>query len=114
MCARPSRRNVRAIQLASPAQFCVHFFFFKHIFILPISPVERVRNQWDNTQHGVVARLQQLDNMIGHSDQWESQRREMQALIGHKEGWFHNMLQQSRESRDPLTIQLADSKVIVD
>lgn len=90
------------------------FFFFKHIFILPISPVERVRNQWDNTQHGVVARLQQLDNMIGHSDQWESQRREMQALIGHKEGWFHNMLQQSRESRDPLTIQLADSKVMAD
>ncbi|XP_051909445.1 utrophin isoform X3 [Hippocampus zosterae] len=75
--------------------------------------LERVRNQWDNTQHGVVARLQQLDNMIGHSDQWESQRREVQALIGHKEGWFHNMLQQSRESRDPLTIQLADNKAFL-
>uniref|UniRef100_A0A3Q3EBK5 Utrophin n=1 Tax=Hippocampus comes TaxID=109280 RepID=A0A3Q3EBK5_HIPCM len=78
-----------------------------------ITEKERVRNQWDNTQHGVVARLQQLDNMIGHSDQWESQRREVQALIGHKEGWFHNMLQQSRESRDPLTIQLADSKAFL-
>ncbi|XP_077408097.1 utrophin isoform X3 [Vanacampus margaritifer] len=75
--------------------------------------LERVRNQWDNTQHGVAARLQQLDNMIGHSDQWEGQRREVQALIGHKEGWFHNMLQQSRESRDPLTIQLADSKAFL-
>ncbi|XP_049613871.1 utrophin isoform X7 [Syngnathus scovelli] len=75
--------------------------------------LERVRNQWDNTQHGVVARLQQLDNMIGHSDHWECQRREVQALIGHKEGWFHNMLQQSRESRHPLTIQLADSKAFL-
>ncbi|XP_057678850.1 dystrophin isoform X3 [Corythoichthys intestinalis] len=75
--------------------------------------LEKVRGQWDNTQHGVVARLQQLDSMIGHSDQWEGQRREVQALIGHKEGWFHNMLQQSRESRDPLTVQLADSKTFL-
>ncbi|XP_061667826.1 utrophin isoform X3 [Syngnathoides biaculeatus] len=72
--------------------------------------LERVRNQWDHTQHGVVARLQQLDNMIGHSDRWEGQRREVQALIGHKEGWFHDMLRRSRESGDPLTVQLADSK----
>ncbi|XP_061560376.1 utrophin isoform X3 [Phycodurus eques] len=75
--------------------------------------LERVRSQWDNTQHGVVARLQQLDNMIGHSDQWEAQRREVQALIGHKEGWFHDMLQQSRESGDPLTVQLGDSKAFL-
>ncbi|XP_077443822.1 utrophin isoform X2 [Stigmatopora argus] len=75
--------------------------------------LEKVRNQWDNTQHGVVARLQQLDHMIGHSDQWEGQRREVQALIGHKEAWFHNMLQQCRESREPLTVQLADSKAFL-
>lgn len=70
--------------------------------------VERVRSQWDNTQHGVEARLQQLDNMIGHSNQWEEQRKEVKALIGHNEGRFHNLLQQSR---DPLTKQLADNKV---
>ncbi|XP_054616989.1 utrophin isoform X8 [Dunckerocampus dactyliophorus] len=72
--------------------------------------LERVRSQWDNTQHGVEARLQQLDNMIGHSDQWEGQRREVQALIGHKEGWFHSLLQQPA---DPLTKQLADNKAFL-
>ncbi|KAM9840476.1 utrophin-like isoform 2-T2 [Aulostomus maculatus] len=72
--------------------------------------LERVRSQWDSTQHGVEARLQQLDNMIGHSNQWEEQRMELNALIGHREGWFHNLLQQSR---DPLTNQLADNKAFL-
>lgn len=74
-----------------------------------LTPVERVRSQWDSTQHGVEARLHQLDNMIGHSNQWEERRKEVKALIGHSEGRFHNLLQQS--SRDPLTKQLADNKV---
>ncbi|XP_068433715.1 utrophin isoform X3 [Clinocottus analis] len=69
--------------------------------------LEKVRSQWDNTQHGVEARLQQLDNMIGHSNQWEEQRKEVNALIGHHEGRFHNLLAQSS---DPLTKQLADNK----
>uniref|UniRef100_A0A3B4ZHV6 Utrophin n=1 Tax=Stegastes partitus TaxID=144197 RepID=A0A3B4ZHV6_9TELE len=69
--------------------------------------LEKVRSQWDSTQHGVEARLQQLDNMIGHSNQWEEQRKEVKALIGHNEGLFHNLLQRSR---DPLTKQLEDSK----
>uniref|UniRef100_A0A672HY23 Utrophin n=1 Tax=Salarias fasciatus TaxID=181472 RepID=A0A672HY23_SALFA len=69
--------------------------------------LEKVRNQWDSTQYGVEARLQQLDNMIGHSNQWEEQRKEVKALIGHNEGHLHNLLQRSR---DPLTKQLEDSK----
>ncbi|XP_072217830.1 utrophin isoform X2 [Leuresthes tenuis] len=69
--------------------------------------LEKVRSQWDSTQHGVEARLQQLDNMIGHSNQWEEQRKEVKALIGHHEGCFHNLLQRSK---DPLTKQLEDSK----
>uniref|UniRef100_A0A667ZE87 Utrophin n=1 Tax=Myripristis murdjan TaxID=586833 RepID=A0A667ZE87_9TELE len=60
--------------------------------------------QWDSTQHGVEARLRQLDHMIGHSEQWEGQRQEVTALIGHNEGRFQYLLQQSR---DPLTKQLA-------
>ncbi|XP_070782201.1 utrophin isoform X3 [Enoplosus armatus] len=72
--------------------------------------LERVRSQWDSTQYGVEARLQQLDNMIGHSNQWEEQRKEVKALIGHNEGRFHNLLQQSR---DPLTKQLADNKAFL-
>nr|XP_033503851.1 dystrophin isoform X5 [Epinephelus lanceolatus] len=72
--------------------------------------LEKVRSQWDSTQHGVEARLQQLDNMIGHSNQWEEQRREVNALIGHNEGRFHYLLQQSG---DPLTKQLADNKAFL-
>ncbi|XP_054474756.1 utrophin isoform X1 [Anoplopoma fimbria] len=72
--------------------------------------LEKVRSQWDSTQHGVEARLQQLDNMIGHSNQWEEQRKEVNALIGHHEGRFHNLLQQSS---DPLTKQLADNKAFL-
>ncbi|XP_076011058.1 utrophin-like isoform X2 [Genypterus blacodes] len=72
--------------------------------------LERVRSQWDSTQHGVEARLRQLDQMIGHSNQWEGQRQEVNALIGQNEGRFYNLLQQSR---DPLTKQLADNKVFL-
>ncbi|XP_061603064.1 utrophin isoform X1 [Cololabis saira] len=69
--------------------------------------LEKVRSQWDSTQHGVEARLQQLDNMVVHSNQWEEQRKEVKGLIGHTEGHFQNLLQRSR---DPLTKQLEDSK----
>ncbi|CAL8317063.1 unnamed protein product [Merluccius merluccius] len=72
--------------------------------------LERVRSQWDGTQHGVEARLRQLDNMIGHSDQWEEQRLEVASVIGQNEGRFHSMLQQSRES---LTKQLTDNKAFL-
>lgn len=70
--------------------------------------VEKVRSQWDNTQHGVEARLHQLDHMVVHSNQWEEKRKEVTALIGHNDGRFHNLLQQNR---DPLTKQLTDNKV---
>lgn len=86
-------------------------FIYAHASLLvhlSLALVERVRSQWDGTQHGVEARLQQLDNMIGHSNQWEEQRKEVKAFIGHNEGRFHNLLQQSS---DPLTKQLADNKV---
>ncbi|XP_029903345.1 dystrophin isoform X2 [Myripristis murdjan] len=72
--------------------------------------LEKVRSQWDSTQHGVEARLRQLDHMIGHSEQWEGQRQEVTALIGHNEGRFQYLLQQSR---DPLTKQLADNKAFL-
>lgn len=70
--------------------------------------VERVRSQWDNTQHGVEARLLQLDRMITHSDQWDDQRGQVNALIGQNESRLHNLLQMSR---DPLTKQIGDNKV---
>ncbi|XP_036841345.1 utrophin-like [Oncorhynchus mykiss] len=75
--------------------------------------LEKGHSQWDNTQQGVEAQLQQLDNMIGHSDQWEKQRQELNALIGApahlNEGHLHNL----HLSREPLTIQLSDNKVFL-
>ncbi|KAI7793926.1 putative utrophin [Triplophysa rosa] len=71
--------------------------------------LEKVRSQWDSTQNGVEARLQQLDRMIGHSDQWEEVRRKAKALIGQSETRLHNLLQLSRE---PLTKQISDNKDI--
>ncbi|XP_051515681.1 utrophin-like isoform X3 [Myxocyprinus asiaticus] len=72
--------------------------------------LEKVRSQWDSTQHGVEARLQQLDRMIGHSDQWEVQRRKVKALIGQNEMQLQNLLQLSRE---PLTKQINDNKAFL-
>ncbi|XP_047244031.1 utrophin isoform X9 [Girardinichthys multiradiatus] len=69
--------------------------------------LEKVRSQWDSTQYGVEARLQQLENMTVHSNQWEEKRKEMKGLIAHNEGHFHALLQQAK---DPLTKQLEDSK----
>ncbi|XP_030642262.1 utrophin isoform X2 [Chanos chanos] len=72
--------------------------------------LEKVRSQWDNTQHGVEARLQQLEHMTVHSDQWEGKRREVKALIGQNEMRLQNLLQLSQ---DPLTKQLTDNKAFL-
>uniref|UniRef100_A0A672PMT5 Utrophin n=1 Tax=Sinocyclocheilus grahami TaxID=75366 RepID=A0A672PMT5_SINGR len=72
--------------------------------------LEKVRSQWDGTQHGVEARLLQLECMIGHSDQWEEQRHKLKALIGQNEMCLHNLLQLNRE---PLTKQISDNKAFL-
>uniref|UniRef100_A0A8C5I3D6 Utrophin n=1 Tax=Gouania willdenowi TaxID=441366 RepID=A0A8C5I3D6_GOUWI len=68
--------------------------------------LEKVRSQWDSTQYGVETRIQQLDNMIGQSNEWEEQRKEIKALIGHHDEHLHHLLQRTR---DPLTKQLEDT-----
>ncbi|KAL2082234.1 hypothetical protein ACEWY4_022052 [Coilia grayii] len=72
--------------------------------------LERVRSQWDGTQHSLESRLQQLDHMIVHSDQWETQRQELKALIGQNEARLHSLQQQSKE---PLTSQISHSKMFL-
>ncbi|XP_028970380.2 LOW QUALITY PROTEIN: dystrophin [Esox lucius] len=72
--------------------------------------LEKVRNQWDYTQHGVETRLQQLDNMIGHSNQWEELRQEVKALISQNDGRLQDLFHLSRE---PLTKQLNDNKLFL-
>ena len=46
--------------------------------------------------------------MITHSDQWEDQRGQVNALIDQHEARLRNLLQMSR---DPLTKQIGDNKV---
>uniref|UniRef100_A0A803XSK6 Utrophin n=1 Tax=Meleagris gallopavo TaxID=9103 RepID=A0A803XSK6_MELGA len=43
--------------------------------------LEKVKNQWDNTQHGVEVRQQQLKYMLSDSIQWDEQRKEMEHLM---------------------------------
>lgn len=71
-------------------------------------PVEKVRSQWDGTQHGVEARLLQLDHMTTHSEQWQDQFARVKAMIGQNDARLHNLLQMNRE---PLTKQISDNKV---
>lgn len=70
--------------------------------------MEKVRSQWDGTQHGVEARLQQLDHMTTHSEQWKDQWARVKAMIGQNEARLHSLHQ---TSRDPLTKQIGDNKV---
>ncbi|XP_037397389.1 utrophin isoform X2 [Pygocentrus nattereri] len=72
--------------------------------------LEKVRSQWDNTQHGVEERLLQLDRMITHSDQWEDQRGQVNVVIDQNEARLRNLLQMSR---DPLTKQIGDNKAFL-
>uniref|UniRef100_A0A8C2R545 Utrophin n=1 Tax=Capra hircus TaxID=9925 RepID=A0A8C2R545_CAPHI len=43
--------------------------------------LEKVKNQWDNTQHGVELRRQQLEDMIVDSLQWDDHREETEELM---------------------------------
>ncbi|KAG2468093.1 UTRO protein, partial [Polypterus senegalus] len=66
--------------------------------------LERVRTQWDSTQNGVEARLQQLDQMVIDSIQWTDQKAAVETLIDQSDVHFQNLIQQSGE---PLMKQLA-------
>lgn len=80
---------------------------FWDYFYMP-SPVEKVKNQWDNTQHGVELRQQQLEDMIIDSLQWDDHREETEELMRKYEARLY-ILQQAR--RDPLIKQISDSQV---
>ncbi|XP_028903681.1 utrophin isoform X4 [Ornithorhynchus anatinus] len=71
--------------------------------------LEKVKNQWDNTQHGVEVRQQQLQDMLSDSLQWNDQRQETEQLFRHYEVRFHTLLQAPKE---PLVKQLPENKVL--
>uniref|UniRef100_A0A8C4JEE9 Utrophin n=1 Tax=Dromaius novaehollandiae TaxID=8790 RepID=A0A8C4JEE9_DRONO len=72
--------------------------------------LEKVKNQWDSTQHGVEVRQQQLKYMLADSMQWEEQRQEMEHLMEQSEIRLRMLLQGPKEM---LAKQIADNKVLV-
>ncbi|XP_051469473.1 utrophin isoform X4 [Apus apus] len=72
--------------------------------------LERVKNQWDNTQHGVEVRQQQLKYMLTDSLQWDEQRQEMEHLMEQCEIRLRMLLQSPKEM---LTKRIADNKLLV-
>lgn len=84
------------------------FYLFIYLFSSLSSPVEKVKNQWDNTQHGVEVRQQQLKYMLSDSIQWDERRKEMEHLMEQCEIRLR-MLQQA--PKDVLVKQISDNKV---
>ncbi|XP_037700767.1 utrophin isoform X4 [Choloepus didactylus] len=72
--------------------------------------LERVKNQWDSTQHGVELRQQQLEDVILDSLQWGDHKEETEELLRKHEAQLY-ILQQAR--RDPLAKQLSDNQMFL-
>uniref|UniRef100_A0A8D2JDK6 Utrophin n=1 Tax=Varanus komodoensis TaxID=61221 RepID=A0A8D2JDK6_VARKO len=70
--------------------------------------LEKVKNQWDTTQHGVEVRQQQLRRMLSDSMKWDDQKQEMEKLIGQYEIHLRAILQSPQEK---LTKQISENKV---
>ncbi|XP_053146646.1 utrophin isoform X4 [Hemicordylus capensis] len=72
--------------------------------------LEKVKNQWDSTQHGVEVRQQQLRCMLSDSMKWDDQKQEMEKLIGQHEIHLHALLQSPKEK---LTKQISENKLLI-
>lgn len=72
--------------------------------------LEKVKTQWENTQHGVELRQRQLEDMVTDSLQWDDHREETEELMRKYEARLY-MLQQVR--RDPLNKQISDNQLLL-
>ncbi|XP_053828296.1 utrophin [Vidua macroura] len=72
--------------------------------------MEKLKNQWDSTQHSVEVRQQQLKHMLADSLQWHEQRQEMERLMEQCEIRLRVLLQAPKET---LAKQIAESKLLV-
>uniref|UniRef100_A0A670YZV5 Utrophin n=1 Tax=Pseudonaja textilis TaxID=8673 RepID=A0A670YZV5_PSETE len=72
--------------------------------------LEKVKNQWDGTQHGVEVRQHQLKCMLTDSIKWDDQKQEMEKIIGQYEVHLHALLQSSKEK---LTKQISENKILM-
>ncbi|XP_069810343.1 utrophin isoform X2 [Dendropsophus ebraccatus] len=71
---------------------------------------EKLKNHWDSTLHGVEMRQKQLQDMMADSIKWEELRREIQSVLDQTDFRLYTL---SQTSRDPLTKQVTENKVIV-
>uniref|UniRef100_A0A803V1J6 Utrophin n=1 Tax=Ficedula albicollis TaxID=59894 RepID=A0A803V1J6_FICAL len=81
-----------------------------HLVTKTKPPVEKLKNQWDHTQHSVEVRQQQLRSMLTDSLQWHEQRQEMEHLMEQGEIRLRMLLQAPKET---LAKQMAESKLLV-
>ncbi|XP_064564456.1 utrophin isoform X1 [Zonotrichia leucophrys gambelii] len=72
--------------------------------------MEKLKNQWDSTQHSVEVRQQQLKHMLTDSLQWHEQRQEMEHLMEQCEIRLRVLLQAPKEM---LAKHIAESKLLV-
>ncbi|XP_064505095.1 utrophin isoform X3 [Pseudopipra pipra] len=72
--------------------------------------MEKLKNQWDSTQHGVERRQQQLKHMLADSMQWHEQRQEMEHLMEQCEIRLRMLLQAPKEM---LARQISENKLLV-
>ncbi|XP_030800385.1 utrophin isoform X2 [Camarhynchus parvulus] len=72
--------------------------------------MEKLKNQWDSTQHSVEVRQQQLKHMLTDSLQWHEHRQEMEHLMEQCEIRLRVLLQAPKEM---LAKQIAESKLLV-
>nr|XP_016854217.1 PREDICTED: utrophin isoform X4 [Anolis carolinensis] len=72
--------------------------------------LEKLKNQWDSTQHGVEVRQQQLRHMLSDSVKWDDLKQEMERLIGQYEIHLHALLQTPKEK---LTKQISENKMLI-
>ncbi|XP_060046756.1 utrophin [Erinaceus europaeus] len=72
--------------------------------------LEKVKNRWDSTEHGVELRQQQLEDMVVDSLQWDDHREEAEELLRKYEARLC-VLQQAL--RDPLVKQISDNQILL-
>ncbi|XP_068088193.1 utrophin isoform X3 [Hyperolius riggenbachi] len=71
---------------------------------------ERLKSQWDSTQHAVDQRQKQLQDMLSDSIKWEEQRKELQTILDQTDFRLYTLVQ---TSKDTLAKQIAENKTIV-
>ncbi|KAE8601558.1 hypothetical protein XENTR_v10013716 [Xenopus tropicalis] len=71
---------------------------------------EKLKSHWDNTQHGVEVRRQQLQEMLKDSTKWDKQRAEIQNILDQADFRLYTITQ---TYRDTPVKQLAETKALV-